>query len=99
MGPRYVVLTMGAQGIMASDNGQITFIPARAIEVRDATGAGDSFWAGFLVALLDGHDLYHCVLFAREIVELKLTTIGALPDRLDKQSIYTKIESIAKQKE
>lgn len=96
MGPQYVVLTMGADGILASDGQKTTYIAARDIDVLDATGAGDSFWAGFLVALLDGHDLYNCTLFAREIVELKLTTIGPLPDKIDKQTIYSKISNLAK---
>jgi sugar/nucleoside kinase (ribokinase family) len=91
MGPKIVVLTMGAEGILLSEEGHFTRIPARKIEVVDATGAGDSFWAGFLVALLDGNSLARCALFAREIVERKLTTVGPLPYDIERQQIYTKI--------
>jgi sugar/nucleoside kinase (ribokinase family) len=66
-------------------------VPARPIEVVDVTGAGDSFWAGFLVALLDGHPLERCALFAREIVELKLTTVGPLPSTIDRADIYEQL--------
>jgi fructokinase len=93
MGPEIVVFTMGGEGVLLSDGGSMTHIAARPIQVVDATGAGDSFWAGFLVALLDGHPLQRCVRFAREIVERKLTTVGPLPDNLDRQALYAKLEA------
>jgi fructokinase len=92
MGPPIVVLTMGADGVLLSDEGEMTYVPAHKVEVVDATGAGDSFWAGFLTALLDGHPLRRCVLFAREIVERKLTTVGPLPDKIDRGEVYARIE-------
>jgi len=91
MGPPIVVLTMGPDGILLSEKGEKTYVPAHEVEVVDATGAGDSFWAGFLTALLDGQSLKRCVLFAREIVERKLTTVGPLPDTIDREEVYSKI--------
>ncbi len=95
MGPRVVVLTMGGAGMILSAEGQQTFIPAQPVKIVDATGAGDSFWAGFLVALLDGNPLERCVLFAREVVGRKLSTIGPLPDNLDRAEIYEAIKRIS----
>jgi fructokinase len=92
MGPSVVVLTMGSDGILLSEDGETTYVPAHPVEVVDATGAGDSFWAGFLIALLDGNDLQRCVLFARDIVERKLTTVGPLPDTIDRQEVYARID-------
>jgi fructokinase len=94
MGPQTVVFTMGADGVLLSDGSKVTHIPARPIKAVDATGAGDSFWAGFLVALLDGKPLEYCALFAREIVERKLTTVGPLPDTIDRQEIYDLIDAV-----
>lgn len=94
MGPKIVVLTMGAEGILLSEEGSLTSIPAQKIKVVDATGAGDAFWAGFLVALLDANTLDRCVLFAREVVGLKLTTVGSLPSRIDRDAIYTRINNL-----
>jgi sugar/nucleoside kinase (ribokinase family) len=93
MGPEIVVFTMGAEGIIISEGGSQMHIPARPIKVVDATGAGDSFWAGFIVALLDGNPVDRCALFAREIVERKLTTVGPLPDNIDRQAVYERIDA------
>jgi len=94
MGPKIVVLTMGSEGVLLSEDGVLTHIPARPVEVVDATAAGDSFWAGFLVALLDGNPLKRCALFAREIVERKLTTVGPLPATIDRQSVYARVDTL-----
>jgi fructokinase len=99
MGPKIVVFTMGADGVLLSEEGKLVHIPARSIKVVDATGAGDSFWAGFLVALLDGNSLKRCVLFAREIVERKLTTVGPLPDSINRREVYAKIDAAAQESE
>jgi fructokinase len=93
MGPEIVVFTMGADGVLLSEEGKLSHIPARPIKVVDATGAGDSFWAGFLVALLDGNPLKRCIFFAREIVERKLTTVGPLPDTIDRQEVYARVDA------
>jgi sugar/nucleoside kinase (ribokinase family) len=93
MGPPIVVFTMGSAGILLSQGGVITHVPARPVRVVDVTGAGDSFWAAFLVALLDANSLERCALFAREIVEIKLTTVGPLPANLDRRSVYAELES------
>jgi len=97
MGPRIVVLTMGSKGILLSVDSKITHVPTRPVQVVDATGAGDSFWAGFLTAYLDGNPPERCVLFAREIVERKLTTVGPLPDSIDRQEIYARLDAEMKQ--
>jgi len=90
-GPQIVVFTLGREGILLSEAGQITVIPAHPVAVKDATGAGDAFWAGFLAALLDGHHLERCALFAREVVEMKLARVGPLPSGLDRAAIYARL--------
>lgn len=88
MGPPIVLYTLGRQGMMLSERGAITHIPGRDVEVADATGAGDAFWSGFLMAMIDGLDLHHCAYVAREIAEQKLRTVGSLPETQDRQVIY-----------
>ena len=93
MGAKTVILTMDKDGILISDDGRLLgHVPVRPVEVKDATGAGDSFWAGFLIALLDGNPLERCVLFAREVVEMKLTRVGPLPLELDRKEIYDRLD-------
>jgi fructokinase len=96
LGPQTVVLTMGVEGSLLSERGRpLSHLPARSIEVRDVTGAGDAFWAGFLVALLDGHSPKRCLLFAREVAERKLQTVGSLPAHIDRQELYAELEDVA----
>ncbi len=96
LGPKTVIFTMGGDGSLISVDGRILGqLPARKIEVKDATGAGDSFWAGYLTALLDGHPPETCLLFAREVVELKLQTIGTLPAAINRQELYDRLPSPA----
>lgn len=94
MGPRVVVLTMGAQGMLLSVDGERRFLAAQRVEVRDATGAGDAFWAGFLTALLEGHAWELCLRFAREVVGLKLRTVGPFTTSLDKDALYAQAQTL-----
>ena len=98
LGPETVIYTMGKDGTLVSRDGKITaHVPARPVEVVDATGAGDSFWAGFLVAMLDGNTPERSVLFAREIVERKLATVGPLPSEIARQEVYARVEEAEKE--
>jgi sugar/nucleoside kinase (ribokinase family) len=93
-GAETVVFTMGEEGNLISENGTITaFVPTRPVEVVDVTGAGDAFWAGFLIATLDGNSAERSVLFAREIVELKLGAKGPLPAEIDREEIYASLKT------
>lgn len=95
LGPKTVVFTMGPGGSIISENGHILgHLPARKIEVKDATGAGDAFWAGYLTALLDGRSPRVCLLFAREVVELKLQTVGTLPAAIDRNELYARLPDV-----
>ncbi len=75
-------VTMGAQGAMAIANGEVVTVPAYPVpEVVDATGAGDLFAAGFLLALSRGRELRTALqagcLAASEVI----SHIGARPVR------------------
>lgn len=90
-GVELVVLTQGPRGILISHEGELIDLASRDIVVSDATGAGDAFWAGFLVAMLDGRSLYEAALVGREMAELKLTTVGQLAGSIDKEAVYRRI--------
>ena len=55
--PRMVV-TMGAQGaVYASSTGEQGIAPAKKVDVKDTTGAGDAFFAGTVIGLTYGKNL------------------------------------------
>jgi len=75
-------ITMGAQGAMVVSNGEVITVPAFPVHpVVDATGAGDLFAAGFLLAVSRGQDLEMALragcLAASEVI----SHIGARPVR------------------
>ena len=50
-------------------------------QVRDTTGAGDAFLAGFLAQLVDNRPLDQCIAAAHRTASLVITQIGCrLPD-------------------
>ena len=93
LGPELVVFTMGAEGILLSQPEGLIHIPASDVDVVDATGAGDAFWAGFLVALLDGNAPERCVRFARAVTQRKLQQVGPLERTLDPAQIYAELRT------
>jgi sugar/nucleoside kinase (ribokinase family) len=56
-----VIVKRGAQGALARAGGITLNSPALTVDVRDTTGAGDCFNAGFLYGRLTGHDLAACL--------------------------------------
>ena len=53
-----MVVTMGSRGAVYADmNGEKGICPARPVQVRDTTGAGDAFCAGVAIALTYGKNL------------------------------------------
>ena len=82
LGAHVVCLTLGEEGcFVVHDEGEF-YLPAREVEVKDTTGAGDAFWSGFLAAHLDGRDWEECARAGRGMAERKLGTVGPLRERL-----------------
>lgn len=83
-GPRIVVVTMGSAGAIAVDRTGFAIQAAFRGRIVDTTGAGDTFNAAFLVALLDGHGLQRALQFACAAASCTVAALGArsgLPDR------------------
>jgi fructokinase len=53
LGPRVVALTRGENGAIAGSNGAVVEIAGISVDVVDTVGAGDSFGAAFIAALVD----------------------------------------------
>ncbi len=57
-----MVVTMGAQGaVYAKQDGESGVCPARRVQVKDTTGAGDAFCAGVAIGLTYGRDMRHAI--------------------------------------
>ena len=57
-----MVVTMGAQGaVYAKLDGEAGICPARKVQVKDTTGAGDAFCAGVAIGLTYGRDMRHAI--------------------------------------
>jgi sugar/nucleoside kinase (ribokinase family) len=88
MGAAEVCYTLGDKGCWIGNGTEQHFLPARPIEVKDTTGAGDAFWSGYLTARLDGKTMLECAMAGRRMAEMKLVHFGHLPDTVDRASIY-----------
>ncbi|MFL0711279.1 MAG: sugar kinase [Microcella pacifica] len=56
LGPRQVVIKLGARGCIATIDDEDYMAPAMPVNVVDSVGAGDAFVAGYLAELLAGED-------------------------------------------
>lgn len=57
LGPRSVVITLGAKGALCFDGSGATFVPAPDIKPVDTTGAGDAFNGAPVARMADGDEL------------------------------------------
>lgn len=73
-----IVVTLGKRGVMGIANGQQpVHIPGLNVDVKDTTGAGDTFNAAFLSARLKGLPLEEALKFANTAAALSVTAYGA----------------------
>jgi sugar/nucleoside kinase (ribokinase family) len=88
-GAELICFTMGSKGsIVSYDNGKNQiFTQPEAIKVVDATGAGDSFWSGFLAAYLLGKPVDVCAKAGANMAKIKLSTIGPIKDNINLEDI------------
>lgn len=78
-GAKIVVLSLGKNGILLSDSKTKPLeIPAFSEKVVDVTGAGDSFWAGFLTGILKGFSLKKAAQIGNAAAAFKIQARGAL---------------------
>ncbi len=75
-GARQVLLTLGKEGVLASDGTTATHLAATPLPIADATGAGDSFTAGAILALLAGRDLVSAARIGQRVAHAKLQAVG-----------------------
>lgn len=68
------IVTLGARGALYQGD----VFPVRPVAVRDLSGAGDSFFAGLVVALVRGLDIQRAIEFANQVGRLAVSNRGVV---------------------
>lgn len=82
MGAKTIIITLGKDGVMLADNGNMEHLKAPLIKAIDSTGAGDSFNGNLAAGLGKGMNLREAVkkaIFAGAYCAEKLGVIQGLP--------------------
>jgi len=72
----FLAVTDGPNGVYWLENGALRHMPAFAVKAVDSLAAGDTFHAGFTLALAEGRDLVGALRFASAAAALKCTRFG-----------------------
>ena len=79
LGPRCVVITLGAQGALLVDGEGLWSCPTRQVSVVDTTAAGDAFVGAWASAITRGEDRRAALRYAVAAGTLATTVMGAQP--------------------
>ena len=108
MGPSFVAVTLGSRGVLISRKGTKEYIDAFKTESVDTTGAGDSFWGGFMSSFLSlkvpvddasWEDLKKCAVTGSAVAALCVQKRGGMPSiplKEDVVSLLSKEEYVLK---
>jgi sulfofructose kinase len=94
-GPQVVVVTSGSGGALAVTADETASVPGWKVEVRDTTGAGDTFNAAFLAGTLRREPLEKRLRFANAAAAIAVTGLGPrghLPTRTEVERLLAQVE-------
>lgn len=77
IGPSTIAITLGSKGCFVADKSSSYNIPPIKVKVKDTTGAGDAFTAGFLAATISGKPLAEAGYTGSAAAAFKIREIGA----------------------
>jgi len=83
LGAHQVCFTFGGDAAVLVTSDEVFQLTPKPVNVVDTTGAGDSFWAGFLAAYLDGCSGKDCLATGAAVAAVKLQQVGPLRAPVD----------------
>lgn len=78
LGPRSVIVTLGAAGVQLASNGVNIRLAAPAARAVDTTGAGDAFIGAYAAAWCDGAAVTAAIEYAQRAAAISVTRRGAI---------------------
>jgi sucrose-phosphate synthase len=98
LGAETVILTRSGGFVTISENGSVEHVgPLPKVQIENVTGARDAFWSALLMAHLDNKNWPDAVRFAHEVASLKLRVEGHVERMIDREEIYTRLQTAAGQ--
>lgn len=91
-----VIVTVGADGIIARIAGEIVRVAGHTVTVRDTTGAGDCFCGALAAALARGNEPARALPFANAAAALSVQRLGAssgMPSLAEVEAFETFLDS------
>ncbi len=76
LGPSVIVITRGKLGSLAVSKNETVGLPGYSVDVKDTTGAGDTFNAAFMSRFIQGVKLEGCLRFGNAAAALLIQTVG-----------------------
>jgi ribokinase len=77
LGPRIVIVTLGARGVVEVTAGGAQHHPSRPVQAVDTTAAGDTFIGGLCAGLVEGRPLPAAIALAQAAAAISVTRFGA----------------------
>jgi ribokinase len=78
LGPRTVLVTLGADGVQCADGRDNHHLPAQKVKAVDTTGAGDTFIGAFAAARCAGVALHAAIAHAQRAAAFSVARHGTL---------------------
>ena len=92
-GVRRVFISLGADGVYASDGSAEGFFPCAPANVVSTTGAGDAFTAGLVTAFLDGMDLAASARFAAAAAAVAIASPDTVSPEMSREKVEEKMQN------
>jgi len=86
-GEKTVVIKLGSEGCFVHEPHREFYVPAFPVDAVDTTGAGDTFVASIISALLDGMDMREGARYANAAAAISVQYIGAAASQVTQEQI------------